>query len=265
MSKPLPTQNTFANVTPPWNLVQLDANTTALWAAINDVGTYSNTLLDTGVVNAMVVTPITGTTLALAQGLCITVIAANTTTSSTVTLNANGTGAKSVLLSSGVVPTAGAIVAAGIYAFAYDGSSWRLLNPSAVATPAGSWTTTISGAFSSNPSGTLKYRVDNGIAVVWAEANITGASVIPGTLTCSGLPAAVTPSANRILIAWGGWVRGVNCPMTVTVTTSNTILLAAILTVNAVNPTGVTANPANPFDGSSTAGIFSGFTITYPL
>jgi len=104
-----------------------------------------------------------------------------------------------------------------------------------------------------------------GLVCVWAEANITQTTNTSQTLSCSGLPAAITPSANRILLAWGGWARSVNIPMTCTVTTSNTILLAAVLTANAGNPTAVNANTGNPFDSGSTAGIFAGFTIWYPL
>jgi hypothetical protein len=129
----------------------------------------------------------------------------------------------------------------------------------------GSWTTTISGAFAANPTGTLKWRRVGGLVCVWADATISAATNASNTLSCSGLPAAITPTVNRIVESWGGFVRAVNCPMTCTITTANTILLAAVFTANAANPTAVNANVANPFDTASTAGIFAGWVIWYPL
>lgn len=264
MSKPLPPQTTFAGVAPPWSLTNLDGNFTNVWSALNDYATYNLYLPDTGSVNALLVTPSLGLTMTLVAGLALDIKVANTNTSTTVTLNANGTGAVTVVDPLGVAPVVGGLNAGSTYRFVYDGTVWRV-TPSPVFTSTGSWTTTISGAFSSNPTGTLKYRVNSGIAVVWAEANITAATNSSNTLSCSGLPAAVTPSANRILIAWGGFVRALNCPMSVTVTTSNTILLSPLLTANASNPTAVNANTSNPFDSSSTAGIYAGFSISYSL
>jgi hypothetical protein len=161
-------------------------------------------------------------------------------------------------------------ISGGIIALATNGGAIQGTGPTAAAlvdmTPdQGSWTTTISGAYSSNPSGTLKWRRVGGLVCIWAEANILAVSNSSGNLSCSGLPAAITPSANRIVMSWGGEVRGVNCPMTCTMTTSNTILLAPVLTANASNPTAVNANVANAFDSASNIGIYSGWAIWYPL
>ena len=128
MSKPLPSQTTFAGLAPPWSLTSLDANFTNVWNAINDIGTYSNTLSDGGAVNAMVANPPAGVTFSLATGISLAVVAANTTTSTAPTLNVNGTGAKTITDNLGNALSIGAIQAGGRYLFIYDGTNWRGLN-----------------------------------------------------------------------------------------------------------------------------------------
>jgi hypothetical protein len=129
MSKPLPTQSTFAGLGPPWNLTNLDANFTGVWGAINDIGTYGNVLTDTGAANAIVVSPPSGLTLALGVGLTFDVTVANTNTSSAVTLNANGTGAFPVVGRNGFALPPGAVVVGQTYRFIYSSSTWYCQNP----------------------------------------------------------------------------------------------------------------------------------------
>lgn len=125
MSKPLPTQNTFANLAPPWSLVTLDGNFTNIWSAINDIGTYSNTLTDTGSVNVLVATPAGGLTFNLVTGIAVDIIVGNTTTTTGPTLNVNGTGAKVIVNPDGSALRQGALLAGGIYRFVYDGANWK--------------------------------------------------------------------------------------------------------------------------------------------
>lgn len=129
MSKPLPSQTLFAPLSPPWNLTQLDTDISNAYAALNDIGTYSNTLQDTGAVNAMVATPTAGLTFALVTGITFTLIVANTTTSATPTLNVNGTGALTVTDNNGQPLLAGAMKINGRYLMIYDGTNYRVLNP----------------------------------------------------------------------------------------------------------------------------------------
>ena len=129
MSKPLPTQTTFTGTAPPWSLTLLDGNFTNVWGAINDIGTYSNTLVDSGAVNSLAAAVPAGLTFSLVTGIAVDVLVANTTTSSTVTLNVGSTGAKTVLRNDGAAPVVGSIVAAGIYRFVYDGTYYRIQNP----------------------------------------------------------------------------------------------------------------------------------------
>jgi hypothetical protein len=128
MSKPLPTQNTWAALSPPWNLTQLDANFTNVWAAFADVGTYSNVYTDTGAVNAMVVTLPAGLTVALAAGLTVGVKVANTNTSATVTLNLNGTGAVGAKDINGGTLLVGQLQIGVAYTFIYNGGLWCCQN-----------------------------------------------------------------------------------------------------------------------------------------
>lgn len=130
MSKPISPLNTFESLSPPWSLVQLDSNFNTLSAAINDIGTYSTVIQDTGTVNALVLTLPAGLTFSLTTGVGLYVQAANTNTSTTVTMNVSGTGAKAVVDDNGNLPSLGAIQATAIYLFVYDGTSWRCMNPS---------------------------------------------------------------------------------------------------------------------------------------
>jgi hypothetical protein len=124
MAKPLPVQNTFAGSAPPWSLTNLDANFTNVWGAVNDIGTYSNTLQDTGSVNALIATPPAGITFTLVTGISLQVIVANKTTVTNPTLNVGGTGAKTIVDVNGAPLSLGALAAAGIYQFIYNGTNW---------------------------------------------------------------------------------------------------------------------------------------------
>lgn len=127
MAKPLPTQTTFANVSPPWSLTNLDGDFTNLWNAVNDVGTYSNVFTDTGAVNALIVTVPGGLTFSLVSGVTLTIIVANTTTSSAPTLNVNSTGAKNLVDNNGGLLIPGALIGGARYTVCYDGTSYRVL------------------------------------------------------------------------------------------------------------------------------------------
>lgn len=127
MSKPLSALSTFAGSAPPWSLANLDGNFSTISGAIDDLGTYSNPLNDTsGSANQITVTSAAGLTATLNFGLLLYVKIANTTTSSTVTLNLNGLGSKTVLLPNGSAPVVGSMVANGVYGFFYDGTNFQL-------------------------------------------------------------------------------------------------------------------------------------------
>ena len=190
MSKPLPNQNTFANVSPPWNLSQLDANFTATFAAINDLGTYANYLVDTGAVNALVVTPAVGVTVTLAAGLWIDILIANTNTSTTPTLNVGSTGAKTIVDNLANAISAGVLVQGVITRFIYDGSNWRALIDSNFST--GTFTGTFTG-FVTNPTCSCQWYKSG--AQVLLCINATSGSAVASsnatTLLMSGIPTVI--------------------------------------------------------------------------
>jgi hypothetical protein len=258
MSKPLPTQTTFTGVAPPWSLTLLDGNFTNVWGAINDIGTYSNTLTDTGAVNALAVTPAAGITFALVAGIALDVLIANTNTSTTVTLNANATGSKTVLGNDGNGPAIGTLIAGGIYRFVYDGTVYRMQNTNQ---QSGSWTTTLSGPYTINPTGPLLWTRNGSQVTVVANTTIAGTATSGAFVTASGLPAAAAPSSGRNVMCTvqdnGGVFIG-----EAQASGTGVIVLGVIKTVTGANPQAL---QSVAFSGAGSTGIPSGFSITYSL
>lgn len=137
MSKPLPSQFTWSALSPPWSLPQLDANFTAVWNAVNDVGTYSNTLVDSGITNGIVANLPAGITGSLFVGLTFDVTVANTVTSTVPNLNFNSLGAKNITdpFGAALIPGAQTMYAGGTYRFVYDGTNFRVLNQTPALAP----------------------------------------------------------------------------------------------------------------------------------
>jgi hypothetical protein len=105
MSKPVTGQTTFGASTS-GTTTQLDNNFLLAYNALNDLNTYSNYLVDTGAVDAMVVSLSGGLTGPLTDGLVIQVkvIASNT---GATTLNYNATGVIPVVQIDGSALSAG--------------------------------------------------------------------------------------------------------------------------------------------------------------
>lgn len=131
MTKPVTALTTFSGLAPPWQLAQLDANIAALQTAVNDLGTYSNPLVDvSGSANAITVNAAAGLTASYAFGLLLYIKVANTTTSTTVTINLDSLGNVSVVSPGGGGPAAGAFVAGGVYPFIHDGTNFQAVTQS---------------------------------------------------------------------------------------------------------------------------------------
>jgi hypothetical protein len=127
--KPLPNQVTFSGLSPPWSLPSLDANFTNVWNAINDIGTYSNVLTDTGTTDAMVATTANGVTFSLSGNPFFYIIPANHNVGSAPTLNVNGTGVITITDAFGLPLFSDTMVAGAPYLMYYDGTRYRVLNP----------------------------------------------------------------------------------------------------------------------------------------
>jgi hypothetical protein len=119
----------FAADAGPEALSLLDGNFSPLVTAFNTLVNFNNYYSDAGPANALAIT-LTGVQVAsLNAGLAVEVLVLNTNTSSIVTLNVNALGAKNVLMSDGAGPPVGSLIAGSVYRFTYDGTQFRLLNP----------------------------------------------------------------------------------------------------------------------------------------
>ena len=126
MTKPIVVPNTFATATTTIPLSQLDSNFSTLSGAVNDANTYSNYAVDTGVVNAYVVT-FSSLTTTYTAGLRIQfkTSVANTGAS---TINVNGQGVKNIVYPNGSALGPDAIPSGAINDIIYDGTQFLLLS-----------------------------------------------------------------------------------------------------------------------------------------
>jgi hypothetical protein len=125
----------------------------------------------------------------------------------------------------------------------------------------GSWTSTLSGGFTSNPTGTVKWRRYGTIAHVWCDTFITGTSNAGTDISMSGLPAEITPSSNRYCECSCLQDNSTGVFSGVAVIQSAGTILLQIHTVN----TRVLTN-SNAWTGSGTKGLgVAGWAITYGL
>lgn len=178
MSKPIASLTTFSGSAPPWSLVSLDGNFATISGALNDLGTYSNPLTDTsGTANQITVSTAAGLTVSLAFGLLVYIKIANTTTSTTVTININSLGAQTVILPSGSGPAVGALVANGVYPFFYDGTKFQLVG--------GAGGVTSIGITSANAAITVSGSPVTGAGSISITANTFTASNV-GVVPASG-------------------------------------------------------------------------------
>lgn len=126
MAKPVTIPNTFATATTSIPLANLDADFSTVATALNDASTYSNYALDSGTVDAYVVT-LSGLSTTYQAGLAIQ-FQATTANTGPCTLNVNGQGAKNIIYPDGSTLSANAIVVGAIASVMYDGTSFQLLS-----------------------------------------------------------------------------------------------------------------------------------------
>jgi hypothetical protein len=127
----------------------------------------------------------------------------------------------------------------------------------------GSWTTTLSGLWASNPTGTLKWERQGTQVTIWCDASISGTTNSTGfTFSASALPAAVTPSSNRIVLCVIGGLGG-NAGV-VSINAGGTMTFGLIGTLGGANPQLV-GTEAIQFPNLTGTGIFAGWSATYSL
>lgn len=119
----------FAADVGPEALSLLDGNFNPLTAALNLLNNFANYYVDSGAVNALVVSLGANQSVNLVDGLVLDVTVAATSTITAPTLNVAGLGAKPIVQSDGTALAPGAMIANGRYRFIYDGANFRVQNP----------------------------------------------------------------------------------------------------------------------------------------
>lgn len=129
MSGTVSVPNTFGAATS-GTTPQLDANFTALVAALNNPLTYAINSTDSGAVNAYVAT-LAPAPSSQASLLGVQIIFKNTAANTGAsTLNVNGLGVQAIVDRRGVALSAGMLPANAVSIFMWDGSNYILQNPS---------------------------------------------------------------------------------------------------------------------------------------
>ena len=186
---------------------------------------------------------------ALTNGAIYPVTIGTTNTSGTVTLNLNGIGAKSVVMSDGaaIIPIGMFLSGATVFLY-YNGTNFLFISDSDVT---GSFTITLTG-YASGPTGTVNYRISGNVVYIWIATGINGTSNAT-TLTGTGIPAVITPITSKKqpcylednTVSTGGWVN---------TGTSSTWTFGLGF-----------ANATSGFTSSGTKGFSAGFAFSYTL
>jgi hypothetical protein len=134
MAKPISIPNTFAGSTSAIPLVYLDQDFTAVSNATNDLATYSNYVVDTGVADAYIANyPANIVTTTVTAGLRLQFKASNANTGASnlqVQVNSVSIGSGAIRLTDGSALAANTIVANAIVDVQYDGTNFQLLSDS---------------------------------------------------------------------------------------------------------------------------------------
>lgn len=134
MAKPISIPNTFAGSTSAIPLVYLDQDFTAVSNATNDLATYSNYVVDTGVADAYIANyPANIVTTTVTAGLRLQFKASNANTGASnlqVQVNSVSIGSGAIRLTDGSALPANTIVANAIVDVQYDGTNFQLLSDS---------------------------------------------------------------------------------------------------------------------------------------
>lgn len=113
----------------------------------------------------------------------------------------------------------------------------------------GSFTATLTG-MSGATTGTINYRVVGNVAHLWLAAQISGTSNAD-TFTITGMPAAIRPGADRVLL-----MQAID---------NNAFANSQISVGSGGTATLVKLGGAGSWTTSGTKGLYAGTTISYPL
>ena len=184
MAKPISIPNTFAGSTSAIPLVYLDQDFSSLSNATNDLATYSNFVVDTGVADAYIANyPANIVTSTITAGLRLQFKAANANTGAStlnVQVNSVSIGSGAVKLTDGSALPANTIVANAVVDVLYDGTNFQLLSDSS----GGKEVIT-----DLNVTGNLTVTGTTGLtgALTANVANITTATITTGNITTANV------------------------------------------------------------------------------
>ena len=199
MAKPISIPNTFAGSTSAIPLVYLDQDFTAVSNATNDLATYSNYVVDTGVADAYIANyPANIVTTTVTAGLRLQFKAANSNTGASnlqVQVNSVSIGSGAIRLTDGTALAANTIVANAIVDVQYDGTNFQLLSDSSggkeVITDltvsgnlAVTGTTNLTGVLTANVANITTANITTAnVATMSGTTNYTGTQTFTGSTT----------------------------------------------------------------------------------
>lgn len=127
-----------------------------------------------------------------------------------------------------------------------------------------SFTGTFTG-FTAGTTGTMKYRITDGIVYVWTESDIVSTSNA-NTMTMTGLPTPLYPSVDRLCIGFGTQNNSDNIKGVagILVSSSGTITFF-LLQISGAGSNSTLESNSTAFVNANQKGIFKGFTWSYPL
>jgi hypothetical protein len=117
----------FGPDTGPEALSLLDNNYGALTTALNTLASFTNNYLDSGAVNALIVTVAAPQVFSYSDGIVLSVKVAATNTNTTPTINVNGLGLKTIVNPDGSALAVGQLVAGGWSVLEYESTSGKFM------------------------------------------------------------------------------------------------------------------------------------------
>ena len=280
--------NTFATQSGNVPASQLDTNFSQLATALNSLGSFANYYVDSGSVNAIVITVPSPLVVSYAAGLPLQIKVAVTNTGAT-TINVNGLGAVNLVYpgSAGAM-VASQLTAGGIYSVMYDGTNFQFLgsissttgvtsiiagtgisvnastgNVTVTNTGSGYTTGSFTGALTGLTSSinvSVNYTINGTICTLYSASGNNGTSN-SSTMTMTGLPSAVQTAnsqfASTTMIDNGSFVVGTGYIASGT----STIYFGKLV----VSGTNVTYDNPSSFTSSGTKGLPIEWIMTYPL
>jgi hypothetical protein len=199
MAKPISIPNTFAGSTSAIPLVYLDQDFSTISNATNDLATYSNYVVDTGVADAYIANyPANIVTTTVTAGLRLQFKAANANTGASnlqVQVNSVSIGSGAIRLTDGTALAANTIVANAIVDVQYDGTNFQLLSDSSggkeVITDltvsgnlAVTGTTNLTGVLTANVANITTANITTAnVATMSGTTNYTGTQTFTGSTT----------------------------------------------------------------------------------